>query len=311
MTLIQLQYVLALDRHRHFRLAAEASHVTQPSLSMQIQKLEEELGGLLFDRNARPVTPTALGRQVIQQARIVVAEAERLRRIGQEVTGELSGALRIGILSTVSPYLLPRVIAPFSSRYPKVALIIEEMHAGRIVERIRGDLLDVGVTATPPPERGIEEVRLFREPLVGYVAPTHRLYGKARIRPEDLHRDDVWLMSHGHCFRDLALPLLQKEALPPTALRAVQFESGNLETLQRLVDRGYGMTLLPWLAVQGEGSHAPESVRPFHDPVPTRTLRLIYADFLVKKLLVQAFAEVVRAAVRPVIPPEYMEVPGA
>ena len=119
MTLLQLTYILALDRHRHFRLAAEACHVTQPSLSMQIQKLEEEIGVILFDRTVRPVTPTEVGKQVISQARAVMADVERLQKITQEATGEMAGELRVGILSTVSPYLLPLVIAPFSRRYPR------------------------------------------------------------------------------------------------------------------------------------------------------------------------------------------------
>ncbi len=302
MTLLQLEYLVALDRHRHFREAAEACHVTQPSLSMQLQKLEEELGVMLIDRNVRPIAPTAIGEKVIAQARIALGEVERIRGIVQETTGDMSGELRIGILSTISPYLLPLVIAPFSRRYPKVSLVFEEQRAERIVELVQRDLLDGGLIASPITARGLIDEPLFDEPFVGYVSEEHRLYDRETIRREDLHRDDLWLMREGHCFREQALELLQDDQPTNPDQKAVQFESGNLETLQRLVDRGYGMTLLPWLAVQGEGSHAPESVRPFEDPAPTRTVRLVYADVFAKKQLLRAFAQTVREAVQAVLP---------
>lgn len=306
MTLLQLTYILALDRHRHFGQAAEACHVTQPSLSMQIQKLEEELGVILFDRTVRPVSPTEVGKQVISQARAVMAEVERLHQITQEATGEMAGELRVGILSTISPYLLPLVIAPFSRRSPNVSLVFEEFLADQIIEQIKRDLLDIGLIASPASSRGIIEEPLFEEPFVGYVSSQHRLYSRKTIQASDLHLDDLWLMSEGHCFREQTLRLLRGGSAEHAGQKAVQFESGNLETLQRLVDRGFGMTLLPWLAVQGEGSHAPESVRSFRDPAPTRTIRLVYAEILVKKHLVNAFASAVRKAVMPVLPAQYI-----
>ncbi|MEP0547696.1 MAG: LysR substrate-binding domain-containing protein [Rhodothermales bacterium] len=306
MTLLQLTYLLALDKHRHFRRAAESCFVTQPTLSTQIQKFEEELGVVLFDRTAHPIMPTRIGRQVVAQARSVVAEAERLEQLVQEAAGEMEGELRVGILSTLAPYLLPLVIAPFSRRYPGVALVFEELPADRIAAHIRRDLLDAGLVATAVTERGIAEVPLFEEPLVGYVAPGHRLYQRKTLRTEDLHRDDLWLMSPGNCFRDQTLELLRgsAQAEPPDAAEqnVVEFASGNLETLQRLVDRGHGMTLLPLLAVQVEGSHAPESVRPFQSPAPSRTVRLVHAETLVKRRPIEALAAEIVEAVAPILP---------
>ena len=302
MTLLQLRYAVALERHGHFRLAAEACHVTQPALSAGMQALEAELGAVLFDRTAHPILPTALGRRVVAQGRVVLAEAERLEDLVGEATGELAGELRIGILSTLAPYLIPLAIAPFARRYPGVTLVFEELVAEKIVEGVRRDLLDAGLVTTAPPSRGVAEVLLFEEPLVGYVAPGHRLFDRAEIGVEDLSQDDVWLMREGHCFREQALDVLAGGNARRTAARAVQFESGNLETLQRIVDRGYGMTLLPWLAVQGHGSHDPESVRPFRAPAPTRTVRLIYATTLVRRHLVRAFAAEVARAVAGELP---------
>jgi LysR family hydrogen peroxide-inducible transcriptional activator len=301
-TLLQLTYAVALERHGHFGRAAEACHVTQPALSAGVQKLEAELGVVLFDRTSHPIAPTEVGGRVVAQARHVLAEAERLEDLVSEATGELAGELRVGILSTLAPYLIPLVIGPFARRYPGVELVFEELVAGAIVDHVRRDLLDAGLVATPPPARGIEEVPLFEEPLVGYVAPGHRLYGQAELAPEDLSPDDVWLMREGHCFRDQALALLERGEGEPDA-KAVQFESDNLETLQRIVDRGFGMTLLPWLAVQGQGSHAPASVRPFRAPPPSRTVRLVYATTLVRRQLVRAFAAEVAGALSADLPP--------
>ena len=210
-----------------------------------------------------------MGRAVVARARHVLAESKRLEGLVSEATGELAGELRVDILSTLAPYLIPLVIGPFAERYPDVELVFE--------------------------------VVLFQELLVGYVAPGHRLYGRAEIAVEDLSPDDVRLMREGHCFRDRALALLAEGEGRPDA-KAVQSESGNLETLQRIVDRGYGMTLLPWLAVQGQGSHAPASVRPFRAPAPTRTVRLVYATTLVRRQLVRAFAAEVARAVASDLP---------
>lgn len=303
MTLLQLQYVVALDKYRHFRLAAEACHVTQPSLSTQVQKLEEELGVILFDRNARPVVPTELGRQVIEHARLVLGEVARLEALVQEATGEMAGELRVGILSTIAPYLLPIVIAAFSRRYPNVTLIFEELLGDQIVDYIKRDLLDAGLMAVSPATSDIIEVPLFVEPLVGYVARGYRLFERETIRPEDLDPDEVWMMSKGHCFRDQVLELFGEAASEMRGRRGVKFESGNLETLQRLVDRGHGMTLLPWLAVTGEGSHAPESVRRFEPPAPSRTIRIVYSKILLKKHLVRALTQEILRAVEPYLPP--------
>ena len=303
MTLLQLTYALALDRYGHFGRAAEACHVTQPALSAAIRALETELGVVLFDRTTHPIRPTDVGASVVNQARHVLAEAERLEDLVSEATGELAGELRVGILSTIAPYMIPLVIAPFGRRYPNVELVFEELVAEAIVDGVRRDHLDAGLVATPPHARGVEETPLFVEPLVGYVAPSHRLYERDAISVADLSPDDVWLMREGHCFRQQALALLEQGAAGRPTPRAVQFESGNLETLQRIVDRGYGMTLLPWLAGQGQGSHAPASVRPFHPPAPHRTVRLVYPATLVRRQLVRAFAAEVAMAVAADLPP--------
>lgn len=302
LTLVQLSYIVSLDKYRHFGRAAEACHVTQPTLSMQIQKLEEDLGVILFDRSARPIAPTEVGSLIIARARTVLAEAERLLAIAQEKTGEMKGELRIGILSTLAPYLLPLVIEPFSRRYPGVSLVFEELLAEQIVDYVKRDLLDGGLVASDTSDTGIVEDLLFREPFVAYVSRNHELYDREDVRAEDLHPDQVWLMREGHTFRDQVVAVMDSSTSRPGDEKAVQFESDNLETLQRLVDRGYGMTVLPWLAVQGQGSSAPDQVRPFSGTAPSRTVRLIYAKVLVRRHLINAFAAEVLKAVTPALP---------
>jgi LysR family hydrogen peroxide-inducible transcriptional activator len=198
--------------------------------------------------------------------------------------------------------LLPIVIAAFSRRYPNVTLVFEELLGDQIVEYIRRDLLDAGLLAVAVPANDIVEVPLFVEPLVGYVARGHRLFDRETIRAAELHPDELWLMSKGHCFRDQVLALFGEEASEGRLRRGIKFESGNLETLQRLVDRGHGMTLLPWLAVTGEGSHAPESVRPFEEPAPIRTVRIVYSKILLKKHLVRGLTQEILRAVEPYLP---------
>ncbi len=299
MTILQLEYLVALDTYRHFGRAADACHVSQPSLSAQIQKLEERLGVILFDRSARPIVPTALGEQVIAHARIVLAEAARLEAVVQEATGEMSGELRIGILGTIAPYLLPIIVQEYARRFPNVELTFDELRFDEIIERIRRDILDAGIVATSYEAPDIIEKPLYEEPLVGYVAVGHRLYHQERILPDELDPSDLWLMSPGHCFREQVLQLL-----PPHERQrgGASFESGNLETLQRLVDRGKGMTLLPWLAVTGEGSHSPQSVRLFDDPVPVRTIRMVYSRISLKKHLIRGLRQTVVTAVEPYLP---------
>jgi LysR family transcriptional regulator, hydrogen peroxide-inducible genes activator len=311
MTLFQLEYIVALEKYRHFRLAAEACHVTQPSLSTQVQKLEEELGVILFDRSARPVTPTPLGHEIVAHARLILGEVAQLQARVQEVTGVMAGELRVGILSTVAPYLIPIVIAGFSRRYPNVTLAFQELLAPEIHDHLRRDLLDVGIVASETTSNDMVDVPLFREPVVAYLSRRHPLLERRTLRPADLPFDELWLLSKGHCFRDLVLDLVDAATVDTDGQSGIKFESGNLETLQRLVDRGHGMTILPWLAVTGEGSHEPQSVREFESPAPSRIIHLVYPRILLKKHLVRAITEEILRAAEPYLPPGSIISPGA
>ena len=274
MTLAQLQYLVALDTHRHFGDAAAACDVTQPTLSGQLQRLEEELGVELIDRSHQPVVPTAAGEPIVEEARAVLAARDRLATTATEVKDRVTGTLRLGMLPTLSPYLLPLLLPALDTAFPEVSLVLREWPTAEILDALRTDALDAALIATDQASPDLHDRVLFTEPFVGYVAPSHRLADRDALAPAALSIEDLWLLSEGHCFRDQVLQVCGRAPSAPQA--ATQFESGSLETLVRLVRNSGGMTLLPRLATH----QMPEAERstfvvPFADPAPTRNVRLV------------------------------------
>jgi LysR family hydrogen peroxide-inducible transcriptional activator len=292
MTLAQLRYLVALDTHRHFGGAAAACHVSQPTLSTQLRKLEDELGVELIDRSRQPVVPTAAGEQLIEQARRVLAERDRLAALADEVQDRVSGTLRIGMLPTLSPYLLPLALPALNDAYPEITLVLHEWPTAEILDALHNDVLDVAIIATDEAGPDLYDQVLFTEPFVGYVAPSHRLAGRNALRPSDLSVDDLWLLSEGHCFRDQVLSVCgAPHAAGPGA---VQFESGSLETLVHMVQHSGGMTLLPSLVTcyMSDAEQAAHVI-PFASPSPTRTVRVVTRRRH-KQRLVDAFVSTTR-----------------
>ena len=201
MTITQLHYIIAVDTHRHFGRAAEACFITQPTLSMQIQKLEDELGVILFDRQKHPIEPTPLGVSIISQARVVVHEAEKLEQQAQAATGEIKGTFRLGIIPTISPNLLYRFISRFKNELQEVHLIVEELQTQQIISALRKGTLDAGILATPLDERGIKEIPLYYEPFMAFVPEGHRLEKDEFVLSSELDLNDLLLLNEGHCFR--------------------------------------------------------------------------------------------------------------
>jgi LysR family hydrogen peroxide-inducible transcriptional activator len=262
---------------------------------MQVQKLERELGLLLFDRSKQPVEPTDLGLVVIEQARVILGESSRLQELITEALsgtgGVVSGELRIGIIPTLAPYILPRFISDLSRRHPDLSLVVEEAITEQIVELIRADRLDAGLLATSVETRGIVERPLFNEPFVGYVSEVHPLYAEPCLRVEALALADLWLLHEGHCFRDEVLRLCREVSRSESGdrPRPLRFESGNLETLKRLVESSGGITLLPALAALDLRDRERLLVRPFAAPPPSRQVRLIHGNGYLKRSLSDAF----------------------
>jgi LysR family transcriptional regulator, hydrogen peroxide-inducible genes activator len=293
MTLTQLSYVLAVAKYRHFASAAESCFVTQPTLSMQIQKLEEELGVEIFNRSKLPVTPTALGERIIAQAQITLEEANRLLAIVNSEKNEVKGPIRLAVIPTVAPYLLPLFIPSFTHSYPAAELIIDELQTEQIITQLADRKIDLGLLVTPLHDRKILEKPLFFEPFLAYLHPKHPLTRKEKIRESDLSMTDVWLLKEGHCFRDQVLNLCKDTSNTHSCpLPNLHFASGSLETIKRLVDTGKGSTLLPYLATQELSAKTKKlQIREFHKPVPSREVSLVYGRNFTKVAALNALVD--------------------
>lgn len=246
MTITQLKYVLAVAEAKNFTKAAEKVFVTQPTLSMQVQKLEDELDVKIFNRSKKPIELTAVGVQIIEQAKNIVNESDRISDIVDQQKGFIGGEFNIGIISTVMPTLLPMFLKAFVNRYPKVNLKIEEMTTDVMIERIKKGQLDAGIAATPLEDEFIVEKPVYYEPFVAYIPQNHRLSNLKEIKESDLIPDEILLLEDGHCFKDNILNLC-KTVNSEVDDRKFFLESGSFETLMRLSDEGLGMTLLPYL----------------------------------------------------------------
>lgn len=296
MTLIQLEYLIAVDTYRHFATAAENCFVTQPTLSMQLQKLEEELGVQLFDRSRVPVRPTEIGKEIIEQARVVVAEAKKLKEIVQNQQQELAGELRIGVIPTLSPYLIPLFITNFIKKYPHVNVVVQELLTGQIVEQLHHEQLDVGLLVTPLQDSRVKEIPLFYEAFVGYVNMQHPLHKKQYLQPEDLDPDELWILNEGHCFRSQVLNICNRRSGRSKA-SGFDYASGSLETLKRIVETQYGLTLLPELSLQDLPKEKKKLVIPFQEPLPLREVSLVVHRSFLKRKLIKALQDEILAAI--------------
>lgn len=294
MTLTQLSYIVAVEKFRNFGQAAEACHVTQPTLSMQVQKLEEELGVILFDRSHQPVKPTNLGEAIVTQARHILRESQRVQEIIDEQKGDISGQVRLGVIPTLAPYLLPLFINQFINTYPKVQLSVEELQTHQILERIKLGSIDIGLLVTPIEEEGFKTRPIFYEPFMAYFSDNHPLLKQKLIDEKDLSSQELWLLSEGHCFREQSLLLCRHRKKPSAdeADKRLQFESGSLETLKRMIDGRTGFTLLPWLACTDIKD--PKRLREFSAPVPTREVSLITGVFYRREAVLKAFEDSIR-----------------
>lgn len=293
-SLTQLEYITAVDKFRHFGKAAEHCHITQPTLSMQIQKVEEEIGYPLFDRMKKPVIPTGKGARFIHQAQILLREHRRLMDLAKSQEHEVSGDFRLGVIPTVAPYLTPLFIEAFSRTYPKVQLSIDELKTETILRRLQDDTLDAGIMATPLKEEGLREQRLYVESFFLYVSKHHALAERKRIKESDLDGKDMWLLEDGHCFRSQIMrycSLKSRDGVFPN----VQFEGGGMDTLRYLIRKSRGYTLVPALFVDLlHESERREHVREFERPVPAREISLVYRRDQWKSDIIKALSETVR-----------------
>ena len=296
MTITQLHYVLAVAEFRNFTKAAEKVFVTQPTLSMQVQKFEEELGVQVFDRTKKPILLTEVGQKIVTQAKNIVNESIRINDIIDQQKGFIGGEFKLGIIPTVMPTLLPMFLNNFINKYPKVKLRIEEYHTQEIIDHLRNGTLDAAIAATPLEEDDILEQTLYYEPFVGYIPKHHNLQNKAYLQKDDISPDDVLLLEDGHCFKNNVLNLCQSD-LSITESK-FNLESGSFETLMKLSDEGLGMTLLPYLHSLNIEGEAKRNIKPFEKPQPAREVSLIYHKSELKIHIVNALKELILGVVK-------------
>lgn len=296
MTITQLYYVLAVAENKNFTLAAEKCFVTQPTLSMQIQKLEEELGVLIFDRSKKPIQLTEIGQKIVTQAKNIVNESYRIQDIVDQQKGFVGGEFKIGIIPTITPTLLPMFLNNFIKKYPKIKLIIEEHNTQEIITRLKNGHLDAAIAATPLEDEKIKEIVLYYEPFVAYLPENHNNSQKKEIEVADLDSDNILLLQDGHCFRDGILNLCKSAGLQENS--SFQIESGSFETLIKLADEGLGITLLPYLHTLNLNDNDKLKLRPFVDPKPSREVSLIFPKSELKIHIIEALRQVISGVVK-------------
>lgn len=290
MTLTQLEYALAVDSHRHFGKAAKACHVTQPTLSMQLSKLEEELELVLFDRSKSPILPTPEGVAFLKQARVVIKEFHRLSDVVQNESEDLTGKLHLAVIPTLSPYVIPLFAKAFSVTYPKVELIIEERKTEEIIQLLDEDKIDVGLLVTPLTQENLIERVLFYEEFFLFCDPSSKLFNKKKVGADQISNESLWILDEGHCFRDQVLKICKYKG---KRKGDIQFQSGNLETLKNMVKSWGGETLLPRLAVDQLDSNEKKWIRSFVNPIPTREVSLVHNRIYLKEKFIDALQEII------------------
>ncbi|MDR1706896.1 hydrogen peroxide-inducible genes activator [Dysgonomonas sp.] len=305
MNIQQLEYIIAVDNHRHFAKAAEASFVTQPTLSMMIQKLEDELGVKIFDRSQLPVQPTAIGTQIINQARVIVSQVKQIKEIIQEEKGIIQGVFKLGIIPTIAPYLLPKLMKAHDENGYDIVLVIEETTTGQIVEKLLNGALDGAILATPLKNEKITEHPVYYERFYAYVSPKETsLYAKKELEEDDLNINRLWLLEEVHCFRGQILRICNMRKRK-SSHSLFSYEAGSISTLINIVDSNSGLTIIPEMAIDELSEKQKRNVRPLKGISPVREISLVTRrEFLRERVLDIIISEVKQAVPQPLLNPD-------
>ncbi|MFT6216874.1 MAG: LysR family hydrogen peroxide-inducible transcriptional activator [Roseivirga sp.] len=298
MTLQQLEYIVALDTHRHFVTAANHCFVTQPTLTLQVQKLEDEMGTLIFDRSRHPIAPTPTGEMIIAKARQILRESKQLKELVNLEKDTMSGSFRLAVIPTIAPYLMPLFLKDFTSKFPDTHLQIKEMESEEIIQALKNDFLDIGIMATPLEESTLREIPMYNEPFLIYSSENHSLYQKSHLKPENLPMRGLWLLNQGHCFRNQVLNICEEKKNETSSF---SYESGSIETLKNMVRSNMGYTLVPELSVIDE-LNSPKIQR-FESPEPVREISLVVHNSFTKETLI----EKIRESILPNIPANFQK----
>ena len=300
MNLQQLDYIIAVDAHRHFAKAAEKTFVTQPTLSMMIQKLEEELGVRIFDRSKQPVVPTREGEEIIARAKQIMADVSRMREFAKQLKHEISGEMKLAVIPTLAPYLLPLFLKSFAEEHPLLKISIRELVTDEIINSLKNGDIDIGLLATPLNDPRLEEHPVFYEELFAYVAASEKLSKKKYLLPKDIDLSKLWLLEEGHCLRNQMLDLCELKKKDSQSDR-LHYETGSIETLKNLVDHHQGITILPHLATLDLSKKQKEKIREFAHPKPVREISLVINKNFHRTSLLEALKSEIEKQLPPTI----------
>lgn len=294
MTIQQLEYIIAVDRFKHFVNAANHCNVTQPTLSAMIQKLEEELSVKIFDRSTQPVSTTNIGKKIVEEAQIIVSKISNIKKIIDEEKNCMTGEVNIGVLPTIAPYLLPRFFQSFRNDYPQLNVRVSELHTSEIIRAIQSEEIDLGIIATKEEEKNIEYKSLYFEEFLGYVSQNEKLYKKEIIRSSEVNGKKLWLLDEGHCFR---AQMLKFCSMQNVIKNQMTYSLGSLETFMRMVESGDGMTFIPAMSLSQLSDEQKKFVRPFAIPKPTREIVLCFKKDYVRHSIINILSEYIKAHV--------------
>ncbi|MEW7280559.1 LysR substrate-binding domain-containing protein [Aquimarina sp. 2201CG1-2-11] len=283
MTLQQLKYIVALDYKRHYVKAAEECFVTQPTLTIQVKKLEEEIGTIIFDRNSIPLTPTPIGEILIAKAKVILREAEEFEELASNNASNLSGQYTLGIIPTIAPYLLPLFLENFLKNNPKTKLVIKEIQTKHIINSLHNGTLDIGIVSTPLEDKMIREIYLYQEPFLVYCKDKNEFSSSEIVKQDDLTPDELLLLEEGHCFRNQVLNICKENKTLKN--KTFLFESGSIQTIKNLVKKGLGYTLVPQLSIceKEEKNH----LKHFEEPKPSREISMVVNNNFTKERLIE------------------------
>ncbi|MDD4819265.1 MAG: LysR substrate-binding domain-containing protein [Flavobacteriales bacterium] len=300
MTITQLQYIMAVARYGSFTTAAEKCFVTQPTLSMQVQKLEEELSVQIFDRQKKPIALTAIGEKIISQATRVLSESTRIKDIIDTEKDSVTGDFRLGIIPSVMPTLLPIFLRTYMKKYPRVTLHIEEIQTEIMIDALHNGMIDAGIAATPLHEEGIKEQALYLEPMVAFIGSNSTLNTKKEITAEDISSHPLLILEKGHCFRNNVLNLCHDKQADG-ASQKFHLSSGNFDTLIALSKEGFGNTVIPYLNTLNLNEQDHSLIREFAHPTPSREISLIFPEDPLRSKIIESLASTIKAIIRGMI----------
>jgi LysR family transcriptional regulator, hydrogen peroxide-inducible genes activator len=304
MTLTELKYIVAVARERHFGRAAEACHVSQPTLSVAIRKLEDELGVQLFERGSAEVSVTPVGQRVVEQAQRVLEESAAIREIARQGQDPLTGLLRVGIIYTIGPYLLPVLVRRIIEQAPRMPLVLQENFTVKLLESLRQGDIDVAILAEPFPDQGFVTQPVYDEPFVVAVPKDHGWAKRASVASSELKQQTMLLLGTGHCFRDQVLEVCPELSRYSQANAGIQktFEGSSLETIRHMVASGIGITVLPWMAMPAavlDGRQRDDGLLayvPFEPPPPVRRVVLAWRKSFTRTAAIDALRNAILAS---------------